>query len=121
MSRPNSLADLADYEKSAMNLVSVSAEVLDINPAAASRIYSAFALIMEGEYDFTVSVENGNLVRSKTAAELNRALDSAQSIWDRGKKEYETIMSGGGWPAYDYSMRTYCLREGLDVPEKDAE
>lgn len=121
MSRPNSISDLPAHERDVVTLVSVSSEVLDMHPTAAARIYAAFGQIMEEDYDFRVQVENGNLVRSKTDAELNRALESARRIWDQGKKEYEYFKAGGDWPKYDYAMRAYCRAEGIDFPEKPTE
>lgn len=118
--RPNKIADLDKYQTSAVNLVTVSPEVLDMHPGAAAKIYSAFAEIMEEDYDFRVVVENGSLVRGKTQRELNDALTSAQRVWDRGKEGYERFLNDGEWPKYDYEMRAYCTAEGIDFPEKPA-
>ena len=117
MSRPNSVHDLHSYEKSPVELVRVNAEVLDMHPRAAAKIYAAFSEIMEEDYDFSVSVQNGHLVRGRSDSELVTALKHQQRLWDDGKADYERWCDEGVYPKYTYSLSAYCRAEGIDVPD----
>ena len=113
MSRPETHADLPTYKRQNVEIARVSQDVFANYPALGVLFVQAY---LEAKNLGLVVDEEGTISRRLSDTELDAALKTDQDTWDTGKKQHETLLREGVWPAYNYAMNDYCRSEGITVP-----
>jgi len=116
VSRPEVHADLPTYRRNNVEIARVSQDTFAKYPSLGALFVQAY---LEAKNQGLVVDEEGTISRRLSDTELDKALKTDQSAWDTGKKEHETLLREGVWPAYNYKMNDYCRSEGITAPVKE--
>jgi len=116
VSRPEAWDDLPTYHRNNVEIARVSQDTFAKYPSLGALFVQAY---LEAKNQGLVVDEEGTISRRLSDAELDKALAAVQSVWDTGKKEHDTLLREGVWPAYDYVMKDYCRSEGIPAPVKE--
>jgi len=116
VSRPETYDDLSAYRRNDVEIARVTQGTFAKYPSLGVLFVQAY---LEAKNLGLVVDEEGTIARRLSDTELDAALKAEQTTWDMGKKEHETLLREGVWPAYHYVMDDYCRKEGIPVPVKE--
>lgn len=126
MARPETFEDIPTYAKMPTEVASFDlAECAEMPIFLTQMLLAAEVAGCSGKFVTEVAHGVFKIQRPKTDEELETALKSAQSTWDRSKQYYENWRKDSTHlpPKYAWhQVRSYYRAEGLDeIPEMEQE
>jgi hypothetical protein len=112
MSRPEQVSDLADHELDPHPVSTVYIDRFSDN----GDMLTAYGQFVKAAQAAGFIVTGHEIKLARTDEELQKQLKSAQNSWDYQQGEYEKALNGGERPAYEWGLKAWCQREGVDYP-----
>ena len=117
MSRPQSIADLPKFALAPHDVATVNINTF----AHDGRMLAAYGQFVNAAEDAGFDVTSAGITLALTGEEKEDKLKSAQNSWDNNEKAYQAALNGGEEPKYNWGLKDWCQREGVDYPFPEAE
>lgn len=115
MSRPEQVSDLHEYEITPHEVSTVFIDQFQEN----GDMLAAYGQFVNAAKAAGFTINGNQITVAQTDEELAKKLKSAQNSWDYTQQQYRDALNGGERPKYDYGLKTWCEREGVDFPFSD--